>query len=266
MSLHIEQHGNPDATPIVLLHGWGLSSRVWEAWLPSLSDRYQVFCIDLPGLGRSRWPVEKPYRLDAVVEWLHSELAPRLSQPAIWLGWSLGGVVAASMARAYPEKIRGLVTLASTPCFVARDDWSCAMAAETFEAFQSSLETQPAKTLNRFAMLQGQGDPQARALLKQLKPIIAELLEQPDLKLAESLALLADDYRPLFAELTCPRLHLFAAEDALVPVAASQASLLAGHTAVLEGVGHVPFITAIDTLNNQLNPWLTKLAAEVSNG
>ncbi|WP_421864354.1 alpha/beta fold hydrolase [Motiliproteus sp.] len=265
-SLNIEAYGDADKPALVLLHGWGMSSQVWRDCLPSLSETYHLFCVDLPGLGRSAWPTEQPYTLDAVIESIHGELEPRLSQPAIWLGWSLGGVVAAAIADRYPDSVASLVTVATNPCFVQRGDWPSAMETAIFDAFQASLLTQPSKTLNRFAMLQGQGDPQARPLLKQLKPVIADLLEQPGLKLTESLALLAEDYRDLFDRLQCSRLHLFAAEDALVPQAVSRESLLIEHAEVMDGVGHVPFLTATDDFIRRLDSWLNAQKAEAVDG
>lgn len=42
---------------------------------------------------------------------------------AIWLGWSLGGLVASQIALTHPERVQALVTVASSPCFSARDEW-----------------------------------------------------------------------------------------------------------------------------------------------
>ncbi|MEH6471468.1 MAG: alpha/beta fold hydrolase [Halopseudomonas sp.] len=261
MSLHIEQRGNPDAQPLVLLHGWGMSSDIWDSWLPSLEQDYRLLLVDLPGLGRSRFEIDQPYSLDALVEQIIGGIAPMLTQPALWLGWSLGGVVAAQIADRCPEQVEGLITISTTPCFVQRPGWPDAMPVETFEAFQYSLEQHPIKTLNRFAMLQGQGDPQARSLLRTLKAVIADASEQP-LRLAESLALLAEDYRPLFAGLSVPRLFLFAENDALVPQAVASQPLLAQHAQWIEQAGHVPFISAEPAVTQIVNDWVKELTRD----
>ncbi len=272
MSLHIEHHGNPDGQPLVLLHGWGLSSDIWHSWLPALESDYRLLLVDLPGLGRSGFnggqsipgqsDAGQTYHLDAVTDQIIEQLQPLLNRPAVWLGWSLGGLVAASIAdkltRAAPTSIAGLITVATNPCFVQRTDWTEAMPNELFESFQQSLQSNPLKTLNRFSLLQGQGDPHARQLVKILKPIAAACADQAD-HLAESLALLDGDYRDLFASLNLPRLFLFADNDALVPATVAQQPLLAERSLQLADAGHVPFITAETALTPLIKNWLQEL-------
>ena len=44
------------AVDLVLLHGWGMSSLVWDEILPELLENFRVTVIDLPGFGRSPIP------------------------------------------------------------------------------------------------------------------------------------------------------------------------------------------------------------------
>ncbi len=44
------------APDLVLLHGWGLHSVVWDPVVPALLQHFQVTVIDLPGMGRSPLP------------------------------------------------------------------------------------------------------------------------------------------------------------------------------------------------------------------
>ena len=254
MSLFVQTSGNPEAQPLVLLHGWGMSSAIWKDWLAQLNQQFYVIQIDLPGLGQSSFEGQY-YSLAAVAEQVAAALLPSLHRPTLWLGWSLGGVVAAQLAHANPQQTRGLITIATNPCFVARSDWPYAMPSTTFEAFQQSLAQAPAKTLNRFAMLQVQGDPQAREQLRLLKRLITDLPQQ-GVCLERSLALLAEDYRELFQGVNCPRLHLFGTEDSLVPAEVTQQPLLAGHSAVIEQAAHLPFLSATDAVSAKIDTWL----------
>lgn len=121
MSLHVETRGESGAE-LVLLHGWGLASEIWEPLLPQLTEHYRLTLIDLPGLGRS--PSLALMEREQVVD----ALLARAPSRALWLGWSLGGSLALAAAARAPERVSGLMLLAATPCFVQRDAWPWAMA------------------------------------------------------------------------------------------------------------------------------------------
>lgn len=239
-TLHWEVTGSDRNPPLVLVHGWGVHSGVWDDWLPLLETRFQVTRLDIPGFGRSSL-LPDPYTLETLAE----QLIPCTPDRAIWLGWSLGGAVAAQMATANPDRVQGLFTLAHSPCFVAHPGWPAGMDRHTFEAFRQAVERNPAKTLQRFLMLQVQGDPSPKVRIGQLKRVLAQHPQNITREaLLPALDLLGRDYRALHAELSVPRLHLFGERDGLVPVVASaewrddQSDI-----EVIEGAAHVPFLS-----------------------
>ena len=61
-------------------------------------------------------------------------------QRAAWLGWSLGGLATLNLARLYPDRVRGLIQLASTPRFVASTDWPYGVEAAVFDQFAAGLK------------------------------------------------------------------------------------------------------------------------------
>lgn len=213
MPLHYEYlpaTGTP-RQDIVLLHGWGCNREVWRPLLVLLRPWANITLMDIPGSapGRSSGKVpDLPELLAALLD-----CCPR---KAVYVGWSLGGVLGAALAARYPERVRALVTLCSNPMFVAADDWP-GMDGGVFRAFSTGMEQQPAATLKRFDSLQVTGARHPRKLLRQLQslgrqPASGELLA--GLKWLESL-----DMREALPELKPPQLHLLAAEDALVPAA-----------------------------------------------
>ena len=51
-TLHVSKYGKIKSAPVlVLLHGWGSSSKIWQSCIDELCNTYQVWCIDLPGHG-----------------------------------------------------------------------------------------------------------------------------------------------------------------------------------------------------------------------
>lgn len=193
---------------LILLPGWGLGSAPLEPLAEALAVHFQVRIEALPVFGHAdieRW-------LDALDERL-----PR----GVWLGgWSLGGMLASLLAARRGAGCLGLLTLASNACFKASDAWPAAMQPATFEAFREAYALNPAATLKRFAMLCSQGAVDSRGLSRRL-------LDQADG--ADSLAglglLAALDTRVALQHFAGPQLHLFAADDALVPAAAAAAAI-----------------------------------------
>ena len=51
----------------MLLHGWGMDSRIWGDFAEALSAHFSLFIIDLPGLGQSK-NVPDPYTAERVAE------------------------------------------------------------------------------------------------------------------------------------------------------------------------------------------------------
>lgn len=197
---------------LVLLAGWGLGVAPLEPLalaLRGLDTRLQVQLEALPDLPEGDWAAW----LDALDESLPQDC---------WLGgWSLGGMLATALAARRQARCRGLLTLASNPCFVARADWPEAMPIATFKAFADGCRSSPAATLKRFAVLCAQGAEDARGLGRQLlagaPPVRTERL------LAGLEVLAGMDVRQALRQFAGPQLHLLGAGDGLVPATAANA-------------------------------------------
>ena len=235
--------GDLDNPPnLVLLHGWGMHSAVWDPVMPALLERFQVTVIDLPGLGRSPMPAGD-YDLDYLVQQVLS-VAP---EHGVWMGWSLGGMVATAIASRYPEKVSALVTVATTPKFVANSEWPLAMEEHVLDAFIQMLEEDNEGTLIRFLSLQCKGSISLKDDIRQLRELL-HLHGLPAPKaLRQGLHILKQaDLRQALSQVQCPSLHIFGANDHLVPVGVSKliAQLQpAGQNAVIKEVAHVPFVS-----------------------
>lgn len=219
-TLHIRQLPAVNDTgrePLVLLHGWGSDSRVFDDFATRLAEYHRVILVDLPGFGGSElWP---QVTLDTVLAALGSQLPERFSL----LGWSLGGMLATAFCDRHPHRVSRLVTLAANACFVASGQWPDAMPEKTFKQFCQFFEASPQACLKQFVGLQTQGDSQQRALMKTLRGFMPSSPQESNRNWCQALALLGEiDNRTALTHLKLPGLHLFADGDALVPVAAAQ--------------------------------------------
>lgn len=225
---------------LVLLHGWGMNAAVWEPLLPALELRWRVTRIELPGHG------ESAASASGLEAWVDALLAAAPAK-AIWLGWSLGGLLALAAAARAPERINQLCLLAATPCFVQNADWSSAMPAQTFSQFAEQLSADVQGTVKRFLGLQVRGSEEARPLLRQLGDAMAQRPAASTAALADGLALLQNtDLRAELAGLTVPVSALLGERDTLVPSTLADALTElnpAVQVSVQAGAAHAPFLS-----------------------
>jgi pimeloyl-[acyl-carrier protein] methyl ester esterase len=240
MTLFSQTQGSgPD---IVLLHGWGLHNGIWEDVAAALATRYRVTRIDLPGHGRSA-AIELADDLAAVAE----QLAAVAPAPAIWIGWSLGGLIALQLAMAAPALVRGLVVVAGSPCFVRADDWPHAIEDAVLQEFARVLDEDYEATLGRFLALQVRGSADAGATLRALRARVLEQDAPQAAALRSGLKLLREsDLRARLNDIACPTQFIFGARDLLAPapIAEELTRLMpTARCAVIEGAGHAPFVS-----------------------
>ncbi len=227
---------------LVLLHGWGMNNAVWNPLVEELSRDYRLTLMELPGHGNSSYGQQGP-DIDAWTE-ACLEAAP---ERAVWIGWSLGGMVAQRAAMLNPERVRGLVAVCSSPCFSQRDDWPHAMDRHTLHTFAETLVKNPRQTLERFLSLQVRGDDQARAVLRVLRQDIGSRPEPNPAALEHGLGILNTvDLRPDLEKITCPILWLLGERDTFVPVDAGEqleVLLPEADILILQGSAHAPFLS-----------------------
>lgn len=88
--IHYTAWGDPDATPLVCIHGLSRTGRDFDPLAEALSDDYRVLCPDMPGRGESEWNPElyDPASLGEVIVAFFEELE---LTDAHYLGLSMGG-------------------------------------------------------------------------------------------------------------------------------------------------------------------------------
>jgi pimeloyl-ACP methyl ester carboxylesterase len=90
--------GDPQAPPVILMHGGGQTRNAWfEAATALVGAGFHVISLDLRGHGESDWASDGDYRLEAFVADLKAVIATLASPPAL-VGASLGGIVSLTVA------------------------------------------------------------------------------------------------------------------------------------------------------------------------
>mgnify|MGYP001216237548 FL=1 len=147
--------------PLVLLHGWAMSSAVFQELMPLLADRFRVLAPDLPGHGQSDPDFEFNHNsIDFDTEqWLTS-----LDVDTVDLvGWSLGGQVALNLAKRRQLAVGKMVLVATTPLFIETDDWPNGLAPTRLKAMDRQIRSNYRLTMGDFFKLMfypGEIDPE----------------------------------------------------------------------------------------------------------
>lgn len=240
MSVSVERFGQ--GQDLVLLHGWGMNGAVWHGIAQQLAAHYRLHLVDLPGFGNSPLGEGSDYSLP----WLAEQVATVLPEKCHLLGWSLGGLVASQLALTKPERLHSLITVASSPCFMAREDWP-GIAPKVLAGFNQMLAGDFMQTIERFLAIQAMGSEHARNDIRQLRHWLAERPAPQLAALEAGLGLLADvDLRDELVGLDLPWLRIYGRLDSLVPKAAIpllDERYPESRSLVLEKASHAPFIS-----------------------
>lgn len=109
--LRIVDSGGGRATPVVFLHGFGASLYSWRHTLPAVAAAgYRVIAFDNRGFGFSDKPAHG-YGNAAYARLVVALLDSLGISSAVLVGHSMGGAIAAEVALAHPDRVRGLVLI-----------------------------------------------------------------------------------------------------------------------------------------------------------
>lgn len=257
MSIYIESRGQ--GRDLVLLHGWGMNGAVFETFATELTSFCRVHVVDLPGYGHSQPVAEAHLELDVLV----AQLSAALPQNAILMGWSLGGMLAWQMALSAPQRWAGVITMASSPRFVATEGWP-GVAPSVLQGFARSLQQDSSRTVERFLAIQAMGSPSAREDALRMKDRLACRPAPTPAALTAGLALLNSlDLRTQLSSLSIPMLSLFGRLDALVPVAVMEQSCWQRphlQTICLTASAHAPFLTEPEAVYHLVQQFMSRLS------
>ncbi|MCP4474705.1 MAG: alpha/beta fold hydrolase [Gammaproteobacteria bacterium] len=237
----------PDLThqiePIVFLPGWGFNGRVWSNVAGCFSG---ARLLDLPCLPR--------VNLTATVNYL-SEHIPDQS---VVVSWSLGGLIATELCYRFPEKCSKLILVSTTPKFSASADW-LGIGNPIVRELHRRLNGNADKMMDYFFRLVQFPDRDI-----EVKNYLSHY--QLNIKLYNKwlrsyLALLfASDVRHRYSEIKQPLLHILGQKDAVVKTDIAELRKLNSSAVieVIEGAGHVPFVTHHEVFMTMIKRFLNR--------
>jgi len=239
-----------DVKHVVLLHGWGLNSAIWDDFALGLRlarPEVVVHQMDLPGYGHNAQQGSSASLMELAKTCLNQ--AP---EQAVWVGWSLGGLLAMQIALLGSTRVQGLQLISSTPKFTSSDDWVYGVDLTIFKRFRDELANDYQKTLTKFLLLQAGSSKGARDLARAAHASICQL-PAPDAKtLGDGIECLANhDLRSQLGSVSVPTQVVSGRLDRVTTPQSSRFLAAELRVELVElHCGHAPFFThQADTLD-----------------
>jgi pimeloyl-ACP methyl ester carboxylesterase len=220
--VRLRYYAGGSGPPVVLVHGLGGAGANWVSVAPALAARHTVLIPDLPGHAGSAGVPALP-NLAPFAGAVHAVAAREGALPAVFVGHSLGAVVAIRHAVRWGSDTSGLVLAGAAGI---RSSTTFAEILLTLAAF-----VQPGRRLAPFrariarsdrlraAVFGGWGASNPAALAPEAaEALLADVPLHTDVASAAG-ALVADDPRTLLRSVRCPSLVLWGARDNQVPIA-----------------------------------------------
>jgi len=224
---------------MVLIHGWGFSHAIWNPVAARLRD-VPLWIPDLPGHGAAPGGAALQ-DVRALGRSITEQLPPGSREP-IWVGWSLGGLVALAAAACWrgPQRV---ALVCATPRFTTDADWPNALRSSALEAFGEELVRDRSALETHFASLCAHGDSVPVKLRRHLLGAMGQHPARLEGLRAGLAALARTDLRAELVELDAPVSAWLAQADALVPSVSAGLTALRPDTRLhLRAGGHASWL------------------------
>jgi pimeloyl-ACP methyl ester carboxylesterase len=251
VTLAYEQRG--EGTPVVLLHGFPLDSRMWANQVHALSAECRVIAPDLRGFGRS--PSNEPFTIEALADDVHALLAKAAALPCALAGFSMGGYVALAFAKKYPTDLRALILV---------DTRAEADSAEGKAGRQKSIDLvrQGGSKAIADQMLPKLLVPDEERRGPKVTDVVRQMIEScPPRTIEHALIAMRDreDYTSVLPSIAVPALIVVGAKDAITPPQMSRAmheAIPRSRLTVVPDAGHMSPLENPDEVNRALRDFL----------
>jgi 3-oxoadipate enol-lactonase len=248
INVYFELLGKKDKPTIICSHCLAGNHHIWDPQMESLQDNYRILRYDLRGHGRTDAP-EGDYTMEQLADDVLALMDALEVEQAHFMGISLGGMIAQSLALSHSERLSSLI-LCDTTCQIPKDTaplWDERIAA----ARQNGMAALADGTLERW--LSPEYRNQHPGTAQKIRKIV---LETPVHGFAGCCrAISAFDVYDRLPGLSLPVLILVGENDPGTPVAASlqiQKQIRGSRLEVLPNAFHLSNVEAAGFFNNAI--------------
>jgi pimeloyl-ACP methyl ester carboxylesterase len=255
--LYYEVHGDGD--PLLMIPGFGSTTLVYFANIAPLAERFKVIVFDPRGSGRSGVPAAG-WSMRVFLDDCVAVLEEAGEQSAHVAAASFGGMVAQNLALAYPERVRRLVLICTTP----GGTHHVAPPPEQIATFLAAgdIADPVAAVRSTYPLHYSEAYVAAHdAEIVERSLANAHLRSTPEGRMGQLVAVNEHDTYGRLHQITAPTLILHGDEDGIVPVenAHKMASRLPNaRLKVYPQAKHIVFTECADELNRDIIGFLTE--------
>ena len=200
VSIYYEAHGQGPA--VLLSHGYGATSAMWEGQIAALSGTHRLIMWDMRGHGATDSPDDQAlYSEDASVDDMAAILDAEGVDTAIVGGLSLGGYMSLAFNLKYPQRVSALMLFDTGPGYnnpKAREEWNGTAIERAVQFEEKGLDS-----LGQGAEVQvsrhRSADGLAKAARGMLTQVDARVIQSLDSVQVPTLVLVGAKDRPFLA-------------------------------------------------------------------
>ena len=258
VKLYYESTGN--GRPLLFLHGWTMSSRVWHYQVDWFAREYQVITLDLRGHGRSD-SSEGECTLISLTQDVSTFIKELQLDRLTLIGWSLAVSLLVRLCHTHCLPVDSLVLVDGTPCFVSREDFPHGLPSPQVKKMIKRIASNFSRALEDFHHLLLSPEEEKGENRDKVWDLLTNESYLPEWKIARDLlvALADEDLRSEIPAITLPTLLMHGDQDKICPVGASRymyEHLEDAAIALFPGAGHAPFLTQAEDFNQRLNDFV----------
>lgn len=253
--------------PVVLLHGFGEDSSIWNASIVHLQKTCTLIIPDLPGTGLSEWkstqrishqqnPIDfSPFTIHTLADAVHAMLENENIDQCFILGHSMGGYITLAYAEKYPKQLLGFGLIHSTAFADSEEKKNIRLRGidmmHKYGGFAFLKNTTPNLFGDRFK--------------KSHPEIIEELIEKsasiptPSLQAYYYAMMQRPDRTAILQSNPLPVLFVLGTEDVAAPLndVLQQTHLpLNSYIHILEGIGHMGMLESTERINQYIDAFV----------
>jgi 3-oxoadipate enol-lactonase len=250
VALHYRLEGDPDGVPIVFANSLGTDFRLWDKIIPLLPGGLRILRFDKRGHGLSSCP-PGDYTIDELVDDTASLLGVLNIRDCLFVGLSIGGLIAQGLASRYPELLRAMVISNTGARIGSAEMWReriATLRADGIEAIADNI-------MERWFAAEFHAQHQLE--LQAWRNMLTRTPAQGYIGCCAAVA--ASDFTESTARLTLPTLAIAGSEDGSAPpdLLRATAGLIPGSRfALIDNAGHLPCVEQASEYARLLNEFI----------